>query len=154
MTLARRSCSRRAIRSPTSRCATPLFFSFGKGGDDVGPQYRHSRWWPSIEKLPRHAARAHAYAHQKGRSTAPNTKSLSLQRLGTKRLGSDKGWVRPTLGTRCSLFIREHIEQAAAQQLASDISHKPIGQRACIPLRPVPLRPTLYGIPSSAPPRQ
>ena len=41
MTLARRSCSRRAIRSPTSRCATPLFFSFGKGGDDVGPQYRH-----------------------------------------------------------------------------------------------------------------
>ena len=76
------------------------------------------------------------------------------KRLGTKRLGSDKGWVRPTLGTRCSLFIREHIEQAAAQQLASDISHKSIGQRACIPLRPVPLRPTLYGIPSSAPPRQ
>ena len=76
------------------------------------------------------------------------------KRLGTKRLGPDKGWVRPTLGTRCSLFIREHIEQAAAQQLASDISHKSIGQRACIPLRPVPLRPTLYGIPSSAPPRQ
>ena len=93
-----------------------------------------------------------------------HTKKGEAQRQ-TRKASLSKGWVpegwvqtKAGYGQRwvpgAHFFIREHIEQAAAQQLASDISHKSIGQRACIPLRPVPLRPTLYGIPSSAPPRQ
>ena len=40
------------------------------------------------------------------------------KRLGTKRLGPDKGWVRPTLGTRCSLFIAKRAYRTSGSPAA------------------------------------
>ena len=49
------------------------------------------------------------------------------KRLGTKRLGPDKGWVRPTLGTRCSLFIKRAYRHTLFSASRPTVSALPYG---------------------------
>ena len=57
----------------------------------------------------------------------PHCWKRASKRLGTKRLGPDKGWVRPTLGTRCSLIIKRAHRHTLLSASRPTVSALPYG---------------------------